>query len=385
MKYFTLTKNTVDLTLPFLVATDDFLSAVSLAKTYPEMNTNKELITKLIAKYGLPNNSIATIEELEKVLIDNLFTERIPTSLRLHYWYLKYFFVDAMRLAAANNDTVFLDTYREYFGLGLIDKIETIRYLLHDVKMDSNGKVPYFGDEIIFLTDHGYLEKILPQNLERSFNRVIYVQQILRKEKWELFSDTSIDVTEKEIFEGLLASGNLEYLQNPPKEITTRIESWKVDKEYYTKLWYAFPLNLPNAEFVEYFKEQILRLGIEHIQELLKDRNIIEYSEGFQAVVKLFPPDSISVKTDDLAMGRFVTHRQQTEIVELLGGDPLTYHEQNFEDFMNDEINQCVAHLRIVEVVRLKGNPEKIIEHLTYYLHIYPDPILILILEGLVM
>lgn len=386
----------MDLTLQFLIATTDFLTAIELGKTYPEINTSKEVITKFTDEFGLPNNGITAITELEKVLVDNLFTELVPTSLKLHYWETKYFFVDAMRLAAANNDTVFLDKYREHFDPELSDILEAILHLLYNVELDKNRRSFYVTDEIIFLTDHGYLEKILPANLKSNDNKMVYLQQILRKENWKMFSDISrnnfeilepgpngVENLNKEIFIGLLASGNVENLKNPPKEITS-LKGWKVDKEYYAGLCYDFPLNLPNAEFVDYFKEEILRLGSQPIQDLLDDSQNIEYCEGFEAVFKLFPPKSIFMNDiNDLPTGRAVSPRDETKIVELFGSKPLNYHNFYLSTYLGEEMIYGIAHLRILEFIRLKGNPKKIREYLEFYLETYPDPILHRELEKL--
>jgi len=388
----------MDTTVQFLVATTDFLTAIELGKVYPEINNSKEVIGKFVDEFQLPNNGIVTLEELETVLIDNLFTEAIPTSLRLHYWERKYFFVDAMKLAAANNDVEFLKEYREHFNLDfnldLKNTLEDILHLLYNVVLDKNREILYFVNEIRFLANHGYLEKILPANLKISRNKMAYVREILRTKNWKMFSDISqnnfeilklgqlsTEALNKNIFIGLLSSGDLENLKNPPKEISS-LKGWKVDKKYYMELSCDFPLNLPNAEFVEYFKEEILELGTQPIQELLNNGRFIQYYEGFKAVFELFRPNSITLDINGRSTLITLSPRDESKIVELFGYEPLDYHNDYLSKYLDEETGYG-SRLRIMEFIRLKGDPKKIRYHLNLYLKIYPDPILLRELETL--
>lgn len=387
----------MDSTLIFLVATSDFVTALDLAKVYPNIAKDRAVIVKFSNEYGLPDNGIATMEELKIVLIDNLFTDSVPTSLRLFYWKEKYFFVDAMRLAAAAYDTAFLDTYKKHFDEALQNEIDRIIYLLYDVRPFQKYKIHYASVAIKFLADHGYLEKIIPANLHKGHNKEVYIQQILRKEKWEMFRDVSKNGFEalkmksyqkkylnERIFDGLLSSGNLEYLKNPPEEVKS-LKGWKVSKKYYIKISGNFPLNLPNSKFVRYFKKEILALGPEEINTTLAEGGTIESYNGFKTICSLFPKGAIVFDDDgEVSVGEYVTPRNETYILKLLRKDPKSEHMFVLNEFFADEILND-THLRILELIRLHGPKRKIRKYLNQYLKdFYPDPILTKELEKLV-
>jgi len=382
----------MNLTLPFLVATTDFLTAVDLGKTYPEINNSKEVIGKFTEEFQLPNNGIATLEELEKVLVDNLFTEAIPASLKLRYWQSKYFFVDAMRLAAANNDVEFLKEYREHFDcFYLIEAVEIISHILHNTALER--RFYFLIDEIRFLSKHGYLEKILVSNLHGICNKEVYIEEILRNEKWKLFADVSknnfeclkLDRLDLQringaVFTGLLALKNIENLQNPPKEITS-LKDWKVDPNYYANLNTNFPICLPNKEFVDYFKEQISNFSSDDINQLSIRFEPIAYYEGFKAIIDLFPKGEIHLNKG-IPFTRHMSPQDENSIAMLFGNKEGEYHEYILSrDHFEDEIMSY--HPRIMELVRLKYKPEVIRKYIKQYLDIYPDPILRRELEKL--
>lgn len=301
----------------------DFETAVELAKTESKINNNSDIVGYYANQFDIPYQ-VTRVSEVFKYALDNLFILNLPVEFQIKNYHKKYTLPEALNLAAVYNNKEFLNSFQ-------IDHSDNINSLLY-ICGHTTKEVDTRYSDFVFLDNEGLLDKVVS---DLGLDWHYYMYFLAKNWMWDrlvVFLNSGANhipkTTKQSICNGMLASRRKGILQNPPIEELKMVGMTSDEYMQHIKLQEgitSFPYNLCTKRQVEFFADDIRRIGYESINGYIWF-NLTTLST-VKALSKIFDkkfvvPKAARSKCDF----RIETPiKDQIRIVKYISGDPKDY------------------------------------------------------------